>query len=54
VVFWVRPLYFALVAWHCMYLWFLVLMVFMIGTLKPAAEAVGSTRSRERPGYPSP
>jgi len=33
VAFWIPPLYFALVAWHCMYLWFLVLMLFMIGTL---------------------
>jgi hypothetical protein len=36
--------------------WFetLVLMVFMIGTLKLAAESVGSTPSRERHGYPHP
>jgi hypothetical protein len=34
VAFWIPPLYFALVAWHCMYLWFLVLVVFMIGTLQ--------------------
>ena len=51
VVFWIPPLYFALVAWHCMYLWFLVLMVFMIGTLKLATESAGSTPSRERSGY---
>jgi Glycosyltransferase family 87 len=34
VLFWIPPLYFALVAWHCMYLWFLVLAVFMVGTFK--------------------
>jgi hypothetical protein len=39
VVFWIPPLYFALVAWHCMYLWFLVLMVFMVGTLRLAESS---------------
>jgi hypothetical protein len=32
--FWIPPLYFVLVAWHCSYLWFPILMVFMVGTLK--------------------
>jgi hypothetical protein len=34
VAFWTPVLYFALLAWHRSYLWFPVLMVFMIGTLK--------------------
>lgn len=51
VMFWIPPLYFALLAWHCAYLWFPVLMVFMIATLKLAVESMGSTASRERPGY---
>jgi hypothetical protein len=41
VLFWIPPLYLALVAWHCMYLWFLVLLVFMIGTLKLAERPEG-------------
>src|SRR5260370_37064424 len=46
VMFWIPPLYLALLAWHCVYLWFPVLMAFMIGTLKLAespAEVVPST-----------
>jgi len=34
VLFWFPPLYFALLARHCVYLWFPVLMAFMIGTFK--------------------
>ena len=30
--FWIPPLYFALLAWHVVYLWFPVLMLFMVGT----------------------
>ena len=45
VLFWIPPLYFALVAWHCMYLWFLVLMVFMIGTLKLAESSPEGIRT---------
>ena len=36
VVFWIPPLYFALLAWHCVYLWFPVLAVFWLGTLRLA------------------
>jgi hypothetical protein len=36
VMFWIPPLYLALLAEHCVYLWFPVLMVFMIGTFKLA------------------
>jgi hypothetical protein len=54
VVFWILPLYITLVAWHCMCLWFLVLMMSMIGTPKLAAESVGSAPSQERHGYPHP
>jgi ABC-type Na+ efflux pump permease subunit len=43
VLFWIPLLYFALVAWHCMYLWFLVLMAFMIGTLKLAQSPPAQT-----------
>ena len=32
--FWIPPLYFALVAWHCPYLWFPILMVFMACALQ--------------------
>jgi Glycosyltransferase family 87 len=45
VLVWIPPLYFALVAWHCMYLLFLVLMVFMIGTLKLAETPAGRIRT---------
>jgi hypothetical protein len=34
VLLWIPPLYFVLLAWHCVYLWVPVLIVFMIGTLK--------------------
>src|SRR5260370_39804596 len=46
VMFWIPPLYLALLARHCVYLWFPVLMVFMIGTFKLAgspAEGMPST-----------
>ncbi len=46
VMFWIPPLYLALLAGHCVYLWFPVLMAFMIGTLKLAespAEGMPST-----------
>jgi hypothetical protein len=33
-LFWIPFLYFALLAWHCVYLWFPVLMIFMIATFK--------------------
>ena len=36
VLFWIPPLYFAMVAWHCMYLWFPVLAAFLLGTLRLA------------------
>jgi Glycosyltransferase family 87 len=36
VVFWIPPLYFALLAWHCVYLWFPVLAIFWLGTLRLA------------------
>ena len=45
VVFWIPPLYVALVDWHCMYLWFLVLVVFMIGTLKLAERPAAGFRT---------
>ena len=42
-LFWIPFLYFALLAWHCVYLWFPVLMMFMIATLKLAESSpVGS------------
>ena len=34
--FWIPPLYFALLAWHLVYLWFPVLMLFMVGTYQLA------------------
>lgn len=46
VMFWIPPLYLALLARHCVYLWFPVLMAFMIGTFKLAespAEGMPST-----------
>ena len=46
VMFWIPPLYLALLAGHCVYLWFPVLMAFMIGTFKLAespAEGMPST-----------
>jgi hypothetical protein len=39
VVFWIPPLYFALVAWHCMYLLFPVMIVFMFGVSRQAEDA---------------
>jgi hypothetical protein len=36
VMFWIPPLYFALLAWHCVYLWFPVLMIFMFCSLMVA------------------
>ncbi|HWY22003.1 MAG TPA: glycosyltransferase family 87 protein [Candidatus Acidoferrum sp.] len=46
VLFWIPFLYFALLAWHCVYLWFPVLMVFMMGALRvakmPASGIPGS------------
>jgi hypothetical protein len=46
VMFWIPPLYLALLAGHCVYLWVPVLMVFLIGTFKLAespAEGMPST-----------
>ncbi len=40
VLLWIPLLYFALLAWHCAYLWFLVLMMFLFGVLRQA-ENVG-------------
>jgi len=37
-VFWIWPLYFVLVAWHCLYLMFPVLTVFALATLRLAAN----------------
>ena len=34
--FWIPPLYFALLAWHVVYLWFPVLMLFMVGAYQLA------------------
>jgi hypothetical protein len=51
VMFWIPPLYLALLAGHCVYLWFPVLMAFMIGTLKLAqslAEGMPSTHIDDR------
>ncbi len=38
-LFWIPFLYFALLAWHCSYLWFPVLMGFMIAALKLAEDS---------------
>jgi hypothetical protein len=35
-LFWIPFLYFALLAWHCVYLWFSVLMMFFLGTMRLA------------------
>jgi hypothetical protein len=35
-LFWIPFLYFALLAWHCVYLWFPVLAAFFLGTLRLA------------------
>jgi hypothetical protein len=40
VLLWIPLLYFALLAWHCAYLWFAVLMMFLFGVLRQA-ENVG-------------
>jgi len=45
VMFWIPPLYLALLARHCVYLWVPVLMVFMIGTFK-LAESPAEEMSR--------
>ncbi len=37
VMFWIPPLFFALLAWHSVYLWFPVLIAFLFGTLRLAA-----------------
>jgi len=49
VAFWIPASYFVLLAWHCFYLWFLVLMIFMMDTLKLAeipakGEPIAMTR----------
>jgi hypothetical protein len=49
-LFWIPPLYLALLARHCVYLWFPVLTVFMIGTFKLAdtpAEGTPSSNSAD-------
>jgi len=51
VMFWIPPLYLVLLARHCVYLWFPVLMAFMLGTLKLAespAEGMPSTDIGDR------
>jgi hypothetical protein len=40
VMFWMPPLFFVLLAWHCVYLWFPVLMVFLFGVLRQAENVV--------------
>jgi hypothetical protein len=44
-LFWIPFLYFALLAWHCVYLWFPVLMMFMIATLKLAESSPAGSRT---------
>jgi len=44
-VFWIPPLYFALVAWHCSYLWFPILMVFMVGVFKLSDRPTGKIQA---------
>ena len=40
VMFWIPPLFFALLAWHSVYLWFPVLIVFLFGVLRQAENVV--------------
>jgi hypothetical protein len=42
-IFWILPLYFALIAWHCMYLFFPILMVFAVATMILARGSLGSS-----------
>jgi hypothetical protein len=44
-LFWIPFLHFALLAWHCAYLWFLVLLGFMIGALKLAEDSTERNRA---------
>lgn len=45
VVFWIPLLFVALLAWHCVYLWFPVVMVFMIGTFRLAESPAEGIRA---------
>jgi hypothetical protein len=44
-LFWIPFLYFALLTWHCVYLWFPMLMIFMFATLKLAESSPTGSRT---------
>jgi hypothetical protein len=44
-LFWIPFLYFVLLTWHCVYLWFPMLMIFMFATLKLAESSPTGSRT---------
>jgi hypothetical protein len=48
VVFWMPPIYFALVNWHCMYLMFPMLMIFAMSAILRAGSLTESWRAEGR------